>query len=102
MSQVPNPAESATSKRGEGVPEGLWMRCPECGEMLFRKVVEDALNVCPSCDYHFRVPSRTRVEQLVDPCSFEEMFQDVEPADTLKFTDKKAYKDRLKSEQSKT
>jgi acetyl-CoA carboxylase carboxyl transferase subunit beta len=102
MSQIPQNDPTAPKEKQSVIPEGLWMRCPECGEMLFRKVVEDALNVCPSCDYHFRVSARTRVEQLVDPGSFEEMFQDVEPTDPLKFTDKKSYKDRLKAEQSKT
>lgn len=85
-----------------GIPEGLWMRCPECGEMLFRKVVEEALHVCPGCQYHFRISARTRIEQLVDPGSFEERFADVEPTDPLRFTDKKAYRDRLKAEQEKT
>src|SRR3954453_2090377 len=80
-------------KEKEGVPEGLWMRCPECGDMLFRKVVEEAMHVCPACDYHFRVSARTRIAQLVDPDSFEEMFADIEPADPLKFSDRKAYKD---------
>jgi acetyl-CoA carboxylase carboxyl transferase subunit beta len=86
----------------DGVPEGLWMRCPDCGDMLFRKAVEEALNVCPSCQHHFRISARTRVDQLVDPGSFEELFDDLEPADPLKFVDKKAYKDRLKSEQLKS
>jgi acetyl-CoA carboxylase carboxyl transferase subunit beta len=50
----------------EGIPEGLWMRCPECGDMLFRKVVEEALHVCPGCQHHhFRVSARTRIAQLV-------------------------------------
>lgn len=100
MSQLPtdNPAE----RRSEGIPEGLWMRCPECEGMLFRKVVEEAMNVCPECQHHFRVSARTRISQLVDPGSFEEMFDDIEPADPLKFIDKKAYKDRLKAEQLKT
>ena len=100
MSQVPS--ENIAAPKKEGVPEGLWMRCPDCGDMLFRKVVEEALNVCPGCQYHFRIGARVRIEQLVDPGSFEEMFEDVEPADPLKFVDKKAYKDRLKSEQEKT
>ena len=78
------------------------MRCPECEEMLFKKVVEDALHVCPNCDHHFRIAAMTRIEQLVDPGSFEEMFDDIEPADPLKFTDKKNYKDRLAAEQKKT
>ena len=107
MSQAPNEGprlagQPAKDEKQSIIPEGLWMRCPECGEMLFRKVVEEALSVCPKCDYHFRIAARTRIDQLIDPGSFEEMFTDVEPADPLKFTDKKAYKDRLAAEQKKT
>ena len=100
MSQIPT--ENSLERKSEGIPEGLWMRCPECGGMLFRKVVEEALSVCPDCQHHFRVSARARVNQLVDTGTFEEMFDDIEPADPLKFVDKKAYKDRLKSEQLKT
>jgi acetyl-CoA carboxylase carboxyl transferase subunit beta len=88
--------------KSEGIPEGLWLRCPDCGDMLFRKVVEEAMDVCPNCQHHFRISARKRIAQLVDENSFEEMFEDIEPADPLKFTDKKAYKDRLISEQKKT
>jgi acetyl-CoA carboxylase carboxyl transferase subunit beta len=95
---APAPAAADTG----GVPEGLWMRCPECGDMLFRKVVEEALHVCPNCQYHFRISARKRIDQLVDPGSFEEMFEDVEPTDPLDFVDKKPYDQRLKSEQAKT
>jgi acetyl-CoA carboxylase carboxyl transferase subunit beta len=86
----------------EGIPEGLWLRCPDCGDMLFRKVVEDALHVCPNCQYHFRISARTRVEQIADPGTFEEQFTDVEPTDPIEFVDKKSYSDRLASEQEKT
>jgi acetyl-CoA carboxylase carboxyl transferase subunit beta len=99
MSQAP---ETPAKIEPAGVPEGLWLRCPECGDMLFRKVVEEGMWVCPKCDYHFRISARQRIEQLVDPGSFEEMFTDILPADPLKFVDKKAYKDRLQSEQMKT
>jgi acetyl-CoA carboxylase carboxyl transferase subunit beta len=99
MSQAPN--DSAAAKK-EGVPEGLWMRCGECSAMLFRKVVEEGLHVCPECQYHFRISARIRIEQLTDPGSFEEMFGDIEPTDALKFVDKKSYKDRLKSEREKS
>ena len=110
MSQSPSnePTPPATGPRlakpqqEEGIPAGLWLRCPECGDMLFRKVVDEALNVCPKCQHHFRIGATTRIEQLVDPGSFEEMFDDIEPADPLRFADKKAYKDRLASEQKKT
>jgi acetyl-CoA carboxylase carboxyl transferase subunit beta len=99
MSQLPN---DQTAVKKDGIPEGLWMRCSQCGAMLFRKVVEEALHVCPECQHHFRVPARIRIEQLVDHRSFEEMFQDLEPADPLKFVDKKSYGDRLESEQEKS
>jgi acetyl-CoA carboxylase carboxyl transferase subunit beta len=96
-----SPAEGAKTQK-EGIPEGLWIRCPECEDMLFRKAVEESLHVCPNCQHHFRVSARTRVEQVVDPGSFEERYADVEPIDTLKFVDRKAYKDRLREEQNKT
>src|SRR5439155_8905623 len=105
MSQVPAndpPPPGPRPPKSEGIPEGLWLRCPDCGDMLFRKVVEEALDVYPNCQHHFRISAAKRIEQLVDPGSFEEMFADVEPADPLKFSDKKAYKDRLVAEQKKT
>ena len=99
MSQLPT---EPVKKEKEGVPEGLWLRCPDCGDMLFRKVVDEGHGVCPNCQHHFRLSAHNRIEQLADPGSFEEMFDDLEPADPLKFTDKKAYKDRLRSEQMKS
>jgi acetyl-CoA carboxylase carboxyl transferase subunit beta len=99
MSKPPNPGPAPKS---DGIPEGLWMRCPSCAGMLFRKGVDEALGVCPECGHHFRLSARVRIDQLADPGSFEELFTDLEPADPLKFTDKKPYKDRLKTEQLKT
>lgn len=99
MSQAPN--DQASAKK-EGIPEGLWMRCTGCGAMLYRKMVEEALHVCPECQYHFRISARQRIDQLVDPASFEEMFEDIEPTDPLKFVDKKTYKERLKDEREKS
>jgi acetyl-CoA carboxylase carboxyl transferase subunit beta len=91
-----------SSTQREGIPEGLWLRCPECGDMLFRKVVDEALHVCPKCQYHFRIGARVRVEQLCDPGTFEERFAEVRPTDPLGFADKKRYADRLAAEQKKT
>ncbi len=100
MSQLPT--ENAGAKKTEGVPEGLWMRCPECEDMLFCKVVEENLRVCPNCQHHMPVDARTRITQLVDPGSFEEMFQDISPVDSLEFADRKPYADRIKEYQDKT
>src|ERR1700722_16400851 len=99
---APMQNEPTTTSKKEGIPEGLWMRCGDCGAMLFRKVVEEALFVCPECQAHFRISARQRIEQLVDAGSFEEMFDDIEPADPLKFVDKKTYKDRLKAQQQES
>lgn len=78
------------------------MRCSGCGAMLYRKMVEEALRVCPECQHHFRISARQRIDQLVDPASFEEMFEDIEPTDSLKFVDKKTYKERLRDEREKS
>jgi acetyl-CoA carboxylase carboxyl transferase subunit beta len=103
MSQVPTQTlPTADKPEKQGIPEGLWTRCKSCGEMLFRKALEDNLHVCPSCQFHNRVSARTRVAQLSDPNTFEELFDDLEPADPLQFVDKKAYKDRLVDEQAKS
>jgi acetyl-CoA carboxylase carboxyl transferase subunit beta len=102
MSQATPNEGLRLAKERDGIPEGLWIRCPECGDMLFRKVVEEALHVCPNCQHHFRVSARQRVDQLVDPGSFEERYDDVEPTDPLHFVDKKSYQDRLTAEQNKS
>ncbi len=85
------------------VPDGLWMRCPGCEGMLYRKVVSENLEVCPECEHHFRISGRKRVAQLVDPGTFEELFADLVPDDPLEFRwGEKTYVDRLAKEQEKT
>jgi len=98
---APSPNGKTWNSRSD-VPEGLWMRCPSCEAMVYRKAVEQNMQVCPECDYHFRINADARIEQLCDPGSFEPMWQDIKPTDPLKFVDLKPYKDRLKSEQAKT
>lgn len=84
------------------VPAGLWSRCESCGHMLYEKEVAEALFVCPECGHHRRIDARTRIEQLVDPGSFEEFGADLRSTDPLKFKDRMPYKERLKREQGKT
>ncbi|RMH13140.1 MAG: acetyl-CoA carboxylase carboxyltransferase subunit beta [Planctomycetota bacterium] len=90
------PARRAT------IPEGLWLRCPSCGQMIYRRQMEANLHVCPECQHHFRISARQRVRQLVDPGSFEPMFEGLSPTDPLSFRDLKSYEDRLIAEQRKT
>ena len=85
------------------VPAGLWLRCPGCEAMLYRKAVAANLEVCPECDHHFRVGAPKRIEQLADPGSFEELFAEIAPSDPLNFQwAGKAYADRIKAEQERT
>jgi len=78
------------------------MRCPSCDAMLYRKAVEQNHHVCPECDHHYRIDAEQRIKLLVDPDSFEELWADLGPKDTLKFVDRIPYKDRITKEQKKT
>lgn len=84
------------------VPEGLWLRCPSCAAMIYRKQMEANKSVCPECDHHFRIGATERIRQLVDDASFEPMFAGLVTTDPLKFTDLKPYTERLRAEQQKT
>jgi acetyl-CoA carboxylase carboxyl transferase subunit beta len=84
------------------LPDGLWIKCEKCGEIVYRSQLETRMNVCPKCNYHFRVNSRQYIQYLFDKDSFEEFGQNIEPGDPLKFRDKKRYSDRLKEAQKNT
>lgn len=80
----------------------LWTKCVHCDAQLLKKDIEENDMVCPVCDYHFRVNARTRIKQLFDEGSFEEMFSEIKPTDPLDFVDTESYKDRLSAAQEKT
>ena len=103
MSEVARePRKIMEPRRKRGVPEGLWIHCPRCKATIFRKEAESRFNVCPECTYHFKLPARERIRQLLDEDSFEEWFKGVRPKDPLGFKDRIPYEDRLKEEQKKT
>lgn len=99
-----NTTMASTGRPKRGVPEGLWVRCPQCKATIFRKEMESRFNVCPepNCNYHFYVPARERIAQLLDADSFEEWFTDLRPCDPLGFKDRIPYSKRLEAEQAKT
>lgn len=84
------------------VPEGLWVKCDGCAEIIYKKEVETNLEVCPKCNHHFRVPAHVRIEMLTDAGSFEEFDAGLEPKDALNFKDLKKYKDKIKAYHKKT
>ena len=83
------------SRKKTDMPDGLWMRCDECGATVYKKDVENSLRVCPDCGFHFPLDSGQRIAMTLDPWSFEELFADLAPQDPLGFVDREAYKDRL-------
>ena len=100
MSQPPDSPAEPPKKRG--VPEGLWLKCPGCGASVYKKEVQQRLNVCPKCEHHFYVSALERIQQVVDEGTFEPMNEHLRPTDPLEFTDRRPYADRLVNEQDRT
>jgi len=78
------------------MPEGLWVKCESCKEIIYKVELERNLQVCPKCNFHFRIGARRRLEWLLDPESFQEFDADLKSLDPLGFKDSKAYPDRLR------
>ncbi|MGI9456069.1 MAG: acetyl-CoA carboxylase, carboxyltransferase subunit beta [Aeoliella sp.] len=93
-------AKKQRTKRG--VPSGLWLRCSDCGETVFRKTVAEQMNACPVCGYHMYLSATDRIRYVLDDGTFEEWDGHLQPADPLEFFDKKAYADRVIAEQKRT
>ncbi|MGJ8635628.1 MAG: acetyl-CoA carboxylase, carboxyltransferase subunit beta [Phycisphaerales bacterium] len=104
MSQVATQTQPTNkpNKSRRGVPEGLWLRCPECSTMIYRRQMEANMHVCPECSHHYRISARQRIEQLADDETFVPMFTDLRAGDPLNFVDLKKYPDRIAAEQKKT
>lgn len=89
-------------KKKRDVPEGLWRRCAGCENMIFSRSIEQNLDVCPECNHHFRISATSRIDQLCDEGTFEEMLSNYQPADPLEFVDSQAYTNRLRVHKDKT
>ena len=83
----------ASNKRG--VPEGVWAKCPECSAILYRAELERSLEVCPKCNHHNRISARRRLDAFLDPEPREEIGEETESIDPLRFKDLKKYRDRI-------
>jgi acetyl-CoA carboxylase carboxyl transferase subunit beta len=82
--------------------EGLWVKCEGCRQIIWKKDLEENLNVCPKCDKHFRIDARTRLAQLLDDNEYEVFDTDIASTDPLKFVDLKPYSSRLRQAQEET
>ncbi|MEK7864583.1 MAG: acetyl-CoA carboxylase carboxyltransferase subunit beta, partial [Nitrospirota bacterium] len=84
------------------IPEGLWVKCDNCKEIVYKKEIDKNLKVCPKCDYHFRISAKERIELLADAGSFVEFDADMCSRDPLNFKDSLTYPERLQANRNKS
>jgi acetyl-CoA carboxylase carboxyl transferase subunit beta len=94
--------ELETSGEKKVRTEGLWVKCEGCRQIIWKKDLEENMNVCPKCDKHFRIDARTRLAQLLDDNLYESFDGNLSSTDPLKFVDLKPYSSRLKQAQNDT
>ncbi len=84
------------------IPGGLWLKCEDCGQTIYRKELETRQMVCPSCQFHFTLKGRERIKSLLDPESFQEMFAELTALDRLNFQDRVPYLEKIQRTVEKT
>ena len=87
------------NKKKPSVPEGLWLKCPKCGEMVYREDIKSNSYVCPKCEGYFRIKTKTRIRMVADARSFEEWFCDIEQKNPLDYPE---YEEKITGLQEKT
>ncbi|MBV9392200.1 MAG: acetyl-CoA carboxylase carboxyltransferase subunit beta [Verrucomicrobia bacterium] len=102
MAVFPKPSLKLRTDKKREIPEGLWQKCPDCGEVIHNLELVQNLKVCPKCDYHFTLSARERISSLVEESSFEEFDGDMSSVDILNFKGVASYSERLKSYQERT
>ncbi len=93
--------ESGKEKKVK-IPEGLWVKCTSCKEIIYRKEFEKNLKVCPKCNYHFRIGTKERIALTVDSGSFNELNPFLTSGDPLQFRDTMPYRERIRQSQEES
>jgi acetyl-CoA carboxylase carboxyl transferase subunit beta len=94
--------EGLVPQRRKDIPDGIWVKCDSCGEIIYRKELEKNLWICSKCDYHFRINSKDYMNLILDGGDLVEYDANLEATDPLEFKDSKRYPDRIKDSQRKT
>ena len=95
-------SSTSSSHAKSKIPEGVWTKCTSCEQVLYSEELKRNMQVCPKCGHHMRINARTRLLNLLDQDSAQELGLDLEQQDVLIFKDLKKYKDRLSSAQKQT
>ena len=93
---LPSKIQQTDPADRRSVPEGLWVKCPSCETVLYKKDLDENQNVCPKCSHHLRLAARDRLDAFLDPEGRYDIGQEVLPMDPLKFKDSRKYPERLK------
>jgi acetyl-CoA carboxylase carboxyl transferase subunit beta len=93
---------ASTAEKSSRVPEGMWIKCPGCTQIIYNKDLDKNQQVCPKCAHHFRISAADRLRSLFDNGQWTEHFPGLTSNDPLTFTDTKPYRDRLRSTIAKT
>jgi acetyl-CoA carboxylase carboxyl transferase subunit beta len=93
------PRPIGADQRRSRVPEGLWLKCEGCKEIIYSRDLESNLRVCAKCGHHHRIDARGWLALLLDDAEPRELFASLNPTDALGFRDTKRYRDRLKGYQ---
>lgn len=93
--KTPGIKEKPSAERANRVPEGMWFKCTNCGEVMETKALQDNHYICVECSHHFRMSARERINHLTKNAAFEEYGQDIRSSDPLEFFDLKPYRNRL-------
>ncbi|HYM21378.1 MAG TPA: acetyl-CoA carboxylase, carboxyltransferase subunit beta [Candidatus Kapabacteria bacterium] len=94
--------DPTTKTTADTMPDGMWIKCPDCKEILYKKQLEDNLYTCPKCGKHFRIGSEEYFQILLDNGHYTEYFHNLIPADPLHFADTKPYPARVAEARKKT
>jgi acetyl-CoA carboxylase carboxyl transferase subunit beta len=94
--------EGLIPQRKKEIPDGIWVKCDACGDIIYRKELEKHLWVCSKCDHHFRISSRDYVNLILNDGKLDERDASLQASDPLEFKDSKKYPDRIQSSQRKT
>lgn len=89
-------------QRRKGVPDGQWIKCEDCGDIIYKKTLDENFKVCPKCNYHFVLGARERISMFVDEGSFEEIEKDMATRDPLNFKGPKSYAEKLEEDKKAT
>ena len=94
--------EGLIPQRRKEIPDGIWIKCDSCGEIIYRNELEKNLWVCSKCEHHFRIKSKDYLNLILDDGKLEEYDMNLAASDPLEFKDSKRYPDRIKGSQKKT